>query len=131
MIMQIKRKDEQNSISYFHTLNINGANRQPSPSRGMNIYIGNLSQEVTEEDLRETFSAYGRITNVKVVKDRESGEPKGFGFVEMPAMAEARSAIKNLNGTMLKGQIVKVSEARPRVHPNRSNGNSNNGPFYY
>ena len=111
--MQITRKDDRNSISYFHHYNVN--NHTKAVVRKLNIYIGNLARDVTEEDLRETFSAYGKITDVKVIKDRDSGEPKGFGFVEMPTDSEARSAIKNLNGTVLKGQTVKVSVAKSRI----------------
>lgn len=114
--MQITRKDDRNNLSYFHHYGVN--NPTKTTVRKLNIYVGNLAREVTEEDLRETFSAYGKITDVKVIKDRESGEPKGFGFVEMPALSEARSAIKNLNGTILKGQTVKVSVAKSRISSN-------------
>lgn len=111
--MQITRKDDQNAISYFPNYGL--TNQTRTIARKLNIYIGNLARDVTEEDLRQTFSPYGKITDVKVIKDRESGEPKGFGFVEMPADAEAKSAIKNLNGTVLKGQTVKVSPAKARI----------------
>ena len=114
--MQLTRKDDRSSISYYHHYSSN--NQARTVARKLNIYIGNLARDVTEEDLRKTFSAYGKITDVKVIKDRESGEPKGFGFVEMPLDAEARSAIKNLNGTELKGQTVKVSQAKSRISSN-------------
>ena len=80
----------------------------------MNIYVGNLSREVTEEDLREAFEAFGKVTSVTILKDRFSGEPRGFGFVEMPTKAEAQSAITGLEGKELKGRTLKVNEARPR-----------------
>ncbi len=80
----------------------------------MNIYVGNLSYEVTEEDLREAFEGFGSVESVKIIKDRWSGESKGFGFVEMPETAEANSAIKGLGGKVLKGRALNVNEARPR-----------------
>lgn len=80
----------------------------------MNIYVGNLSHEISEEDLREAFEAFGQVTSVTIIKDRSSGEPRGFAFVEMSAKAEAQSAITGLNGKELKGRTLKVNEARPR-----------------
>ena len=80
----------------------------------MNVYVGNLSREVTEEDLREAFEAFGKVTSVTILKDRFSGEPRGFGFVEMPTKAEGLSAITGLEGKELKGRTLKVNEARPR-----------------
>jgi len=86
----------------------------------MNIYVGNLSRETSEEDLREAFEAFGQVASATVIKDKFSGEPRGFGFVEMPAKAEAQSAITGLNGKELKGRILKVNQARPR--PERGKG---------
>ena len=83
----------------------------------MNIYIGNLAQEVVSDDLKDVFEAYGNVTATKIIMDRESGESKGFGFVEMPVQKQAESAIDGLNGTELKGQQIKVSEARQRKEP--------------
>jgi len=80
----------------------------------MNIYVGNLSSQVTEEDLQQTFGAFGEVTSAKIIKDKFSGEPRGFGFVEMSVKAEAESAINDLNGKELKGQALKVNEARPQ-----------------
>jgi len=80
----------------------------------MNIYVGNLSGEISEEDLREAFEAFGKVASVTIIKDKVSGEPRGFGFVEMPAKAEAQSAITGLEGKELKGRTLKVNEARPR-----------------
>ena len=78
----------------------------------MNIYIANVSHETTEEDLHQAFETFGRVDSVKIIKDMYSGE-WGFGFVEMPVRAEAESAINGLNGTLLKGEMLQVSEARP------------------
>jgi len=80
----------------------------------MNIYVGNLSRDVTEEDLTKAFEAFGQLEKVTVVKDKRSGEPRGFGFVEMLSDDEAQSAINGLNGTDLKGISLHVNEARSR-----------------
>ncbi len=85
----------------------------------MNIYIGNLSHEVTEDDLREAFENYGKVASAKVITDKFSGLSRGFGFVEMPNNSEADAAMKGLNGKELKGSIVKLSEARPRSEKRR------------
>lgn len=81
----------------------------------MNIYIGNLSREVTEDELRQSFEAFGQVTSVNVIKDRYSGESRGFGFVEMSTKSEAQAAINGLNGTTLGERTLSVSEARPRT----------------
>ena len=80
----------------------------------MNIYVGNLSREVTEEDLQAAFETFGQVTSANVIKDRVSGESRGFGFVEMPAEEEAQSAIEGVNGQELKGETRTVSDARTR-----------------
>jgi len=80
----------------------------------MNIYVGNLALNVTEGDLQQTFEAFGEVTSAKIIKDKYSGESRGFGFVEMPAGAEAQSAIDGLNEKELKGRALKVNEARPQ-----------------
>ena len=80
----------------------------------MNIYVGNLSKEVTEEDLQQAFEAFGQVATVTILKDRFTGESRGFGFVEMPAKAEGQTAIQELNEKELKGQTLTVNEARPR-----------------
>lgn len=80
----------------------------------MNIYVGNLALNVTDEDLKSTFGAYGRIASAKVIKDMTSGDSKGFGFIEMPSQTEAMTAIQNLNGKELNGRTIVVNEARPR-----------------
>jgi RNA recognition motif-containing protein len=80
----------------------------------MNIYVGNLSYDVTEADLRQAFEAFGTIAVVNVIKDKFSGQSKGFGFIEMPSTPEAQAAIAGLNGQELQGRALTVSEARPR-----------------
>ena len=79
----------------------------------MNIYVGGLSQAVTEDDLREVFEAFGEVRSVNIIKHKVSGESRGFGFVEMSSKAEAQSAINELNGTELKARVLAVAEARP------------------
>jgi RNA recognition motif-containing protein len=88
----------------------------------MNIYIGNLSQDVTEDDLRETFETFGQITSIKIIKDKFTGESRGFGFIEMPGKQEATSAIESLNDTDLKGKTISVNEAKPRSDNRRGGG---------
>ena len=80
----------------------------------MNIYVGNLSYEVTEEQLRQEFMAFGEVTSVNIIKDRYSGQSKGFGFVEMPSLSEGQAAITGLNGKLLEDRTIAVSGARPR-----------------
>ncbi len=81
----------------------------------MNIFVGNLSRDITEEDLQVEFAAFGKIQSVSVIKDKFTGEPRGFGFVEMPNKNEAQAAIAGLNGKQVKGQALNVNEARPRT----------------
>jgi RNA recognition motif-containing protein len=81
----------------------------------MNIYVGNFSYDVTEEDLQQAFEAYGQVASVAVIKDKFSGESRGFGFVEMPSQDEAQAAIAGLNGQDLRGRTLTVNEARPRA----------------
>ena len=97
----------------------------------MNIYVGNLADDVNDQDLREVFEAFGQVESVNIIKDKFSGESKGFGFIEMPSKDEAQAAIKDADGTDLKGQTIKVNEARPRPSsgPRRSGGGSRGGGF--
>ncbi len=88
----------------------------------MNIYVGNLSRDVTEDDLRQAFEAFGEVSSVNIIKDRFSGESRGFGFVEMPTKTEADAAITGMNGQDLKGRAVNVNEARPRAQGRRPGG---------
>ena len=79
-----------------------------------NIFVGNLSYGVTETDLESAFSQYGAVERVSVVRDRDSGQSRGFAFVEMTNASEAENAIRALNGTELNGRAISVNEARPR-----------------
>jgi RNA recognition motif-containing protein len=81
----------------------------------MNIYVGNISHELTEEEINEAFSSYGQLSSVRIIKDRYTGESRGFAFVEMPEKTEAEAAIAGLNGKELKGRTLNVNEARPRT----------------
>ena len=80
----------------------------------MNIYVGNIAHEATEEDLKQTFSAHGAVTKTSIIKDKFTGNSRGFGFVEMATDEEAKAAIAALNGKDLKGRPLTVNEARPR-----------------
>jgi RNA recognition motif-containing protein len=91
------------------------------------MYVGNLAREVTEEDLRQAFAAFGTVATVSIIKDKFSGEPRGFGFVEMATNAEAQAAITGLNGTDLKGRALNVSEARPRTERRGGGGGGGGG----
>ncbi len=93
----------------------------------MKIFVGNLSRDATEEDVRNAFGAYGSITSVTILKDKFTGEPRGFGFVEMESKAEAQAAIAGLNGTSLKGRTLTVNEARPKTERPRGGGGSGFG----
>ena len=93
----------------------------------MNIYVGNLSNEVTEEDLKQTFETFGEVESVKIIKDKYTNRSKGFGFVEMASKAEGQSAIDGLNGKELKGKAVNVNEARPRTESRGRGGGYGGG----
>jgi RNA recognition motif-containing protein len=93
----------------------------------MNIYVGNLSREVTEEDLKQAFEAHGQVSTVAIIKDKFTGDPRGFGFVEMPAKAEGQAAINSLNGKDLKGKALNVNEARPKSEGRRGGGGGGGG----
>ena len=80
----------------------------------MNIYVGNLPKTVEEETVRKLFEEHGEVTEVKLIKDRFSGELRGFGFIEMPSKTDAQKAIQEVDGTELEGQTLIVNEARPR-----------------
>jgi cold-inducible RNA-binding protein len=80
----------------------------------MNIYVGNLSYGMSEDELRDAFAAYGDVASVKILTDRETGRSRGFGFVEMPNQSEGEAAITQLNGKDLGGRALRVNEARPR-----------------
>jgi RNA recognition motif-containing protein len=88
----------------------------------MNIYVGNLSFETTDETIREAFESFGEVTSARVIKDKYNGQSRGFGFVEMPAQSQAQTAIKSLNGKELLGKQISVNEARPRADQGRTRG---------
>lgn len=108
----------------------------------MNIYVGNVAVGVTEDQLRSLFSQYGTVKSVKIIKDKFSGEHRGFAFVEMGTMDEGQQAINALNGTELNGQRLRINEARPREdrparrpysgggHGGGHNGGGNRFPRY-
>jgi RNA recognition motif-containing protein len=93
-----------------------------------NIYVGNLDFNVTEDELRKAFATYGQVDNVTVLKDRDTGQPRGFGFVEMANDEEAEKAIAGLNGTQLGSRNLNVNEARPKTErPGGGGGGFNRG----
>jgi RNA recognition motif-containing protein len=85
----------------------------------MNIYVGNLPREATEQDVRETFAEFGEVASVAIIMDKFTGQSRGFGFVEMPNREEAQAALAGLNGRMLKERPLTVNEARPRTEGRR------------
>ncbi len=90
----------------------------------MNIYVGNLSYGITEDELQQLFAEYGSVTNVNIIKDRDTGNSKGFGFIEMENQADAEKAIKDLDGSLVKGRNIRVNQARPmngKSKPRRRN----------
>ena len=93
----------------------------------MKIYVGNLSYEVTEEDLRLALEAFGQVESATIIKDKFSGQSKGFGFVEMASKSEGQSAIDGLNGKELKGRALNVNEARPRTEGRGGGGGYGGG----
>lgn len=96
----------------------------------MNIYVGNLSRDLTESELKEAFEAFGTVNSASIIKDRYTGDSRGFGFVEMPNQEEAQAAINALNGKSLKGRTATVNEARPRTDKPRTGfgGGRGRGP---
>jgi RNA recognition motif-containing protein len=80
----------------------------------VNIYVGNLSYQITDEELRAAFENYGEVSSARIIKDKFTDKSKGFGFVEMPLETDAGTAINQMNGTDLKGRALTVNEARPR-----------------
>jgi cold-inducible RNA-binding protein len=93
----------------------------------MNIYVGNISYDVTEADLQAAFEAFGTVASVNLIKDQYSGQPKGFGFVEMSSASEAQAAIAGLNGKELMGRALNVNVARPREGGSRTDRRSGGG----
>lgn len=93
----------------------------------MNIYVGNISWDLTDEELKATFEAHGQVSSAKIITDKFTGRSRGFGFVEMPEKAEAEAAISGLNGKELKGREIVVNEARPRQEGSKSGGRRRSG----
>jgi RNA recognition motif-containing protein len=94
----------------------------------MNIYVGNLSHDATEQELRQEFEAFGQVKSVKIISDRETGEPRGFGFVEMANDAEGQAAINELNGKDFKGRPLRVNVGRPKEE-RQGGGGGDRRPF--
>jgi RNA recognition motif-containing protein len=93
----------------------------------MNIYVGNLSYDVTGEELRAEFAAFGTVETVNIITDKYDGRPRGFAFVEMPSPSEAQQAIGRLNGKSIKERTLSVSAAKPRSDDRRGQGGSRGG----
>ena len=88
----------------------------------MNIYVGNLAYDATDETVREAFESFGEVTSARVIKDKYTGQSRGFAFVEMANQSQGQTAIKSLNGKSLLGKEISVSEARPRRDEGRTGG---------
>ena len=93
----------------------------------MNIYVGNLSRDVTEDELRQEFEPFGQVVSVNIIKDRYSGQSRGFGFVEMATKAEGQAAIEGLKGKLLQDRTLDVNEARPRSEGGRGGARPGGG----
>ncbi len=93
----------------------------------MNIYVGNLAREVSEEDLKQAFAPFGQVATVNIIKDKFTGESRGFGFVEIASKEEGTAAIAGLNGKDLKGRNLNVNEARPKTEGGGGGGHRGGG----
>ncbi|MBU1101546.1 MAG: RNA-binding protein [Bacteroidetes bacterium] len=93
----------------------------------MKLYVGNLSYQVTEEDLKQAFEAFGQVESAALIKDKFSGQSKGFGFIEMASKSEGEAAIEGLNGKELKGRELSVNEARPKTEGHGGRGGFRGG----
>ena len=93
----------------------------------MNLYVGNLPYRITEDQLREAFEEFGNVSSCTIIKDKVTGQSKGFGFLEMPERTEAEAAINNLNGRDLMGRKINVNEARPRENGGGGGGGGGRG----
>jgi RNA recognition motif-containing protein len=88
----------------------------------MNVYVGNLSSDATDETIKQAFESFGEVTSARVIKDKYTGQSRGFGFVEMAVQSQAKTAINSLNGKELLGKQISVNEARPRADQGRTGG---------
>ena len=93
----------------------------------MNIFVGNMARETVDEDLRTAFSAFGEVTAVSIIKDKFTGEPRGFGFVEMANKEEGQAAITGMSGKEIKGRPLTVNEARPKTAGGGHGGGNRGG----
>jgi cold-inducible RNA-binding protein len=93
----------------------------------MNIYVGNLPREITEEELQQLFAQYGQVTRTSIIKDKFTDQPRGFGFVEMATKEEGNAAIAALNGKDIKGRALKVNEAKPKNEGGRGHDRGGRG----
>ena len=93
----------------------------------MNIYVGNIPHEATDSDLQKEFEAFGKVTSVNIIKDKFSGQSRGFGFVEMPNKEEGQAAIAGLNGKEMMGRELNVNEARPKTERRGGGGGRGRG----
>jgi len=93
----------------------------------MNIYVGNMSYDTTEDQLRQAFEAFGEVSTINIITDKYSGEPRGFAFAEMPTKDEAIAAISGLNGQDLNGRTLNINEAKPRTQGGGGGGNRGGG----
>lgn len=96
----------------------------------MNIYVGNLNYDLTDEELKAAFEAHGEVETARIIMDRSTGRSKGFGFVEMPDDQQATAAIEALNGSDLAGRTLKVNESRPKPEGGERRGRENRGRRY-
>ncbi|HUV36207.1 MAG TPA: RNA-binding protein [Patescibacteria group bacterium] len=96
----------------------------------MKLYVGNMSFDTSEDDLRKAFEAHGQVDSVTIITDRDTGRPKGFGFIEMSNDTEAKAAMDALNEKDFQGRSLKVNEARPRNEGQRGGGRKNFGRSY-
>ena len=96
----------------------------------MNIYVGNLSYDATDETIKQAFESFGEVISARVIKDKYTGQSRGFGFVEMPGQSQAQTAIKSLNGKELLGKQISVNEARARADQGRRMDYSGRGSRY-
>jgi RNA recognition motif-containing protein len=97
----------------------------------MNIYVGNLSYDATDETIKQAFEPFGEVTSARVIKDKYTGQSRGFGFVEMSVQSQAQTAIKSLNGKELLGKQMSVNEARARADQGRTGGQGGRGRMDY
>lgn len=93
----------------------------------MNLYVGNLSRDAVEDDVRRAFEAYGKVVSINIIRDKFSGESRGFCFVDMPVKAEANAAMDALNGQEINGRALIINEARPRNDDTRGRNKRGGG----